>query len=230
MADRLSRRGILKLAAGSAAAALLAACGGGSSATNTPAGAKPGTTALAGGTGGQTPARGRRYGRSNARARRDECARRDHRSGQRSGSGNQARRFRSRAERGIVHDDCEHRGAPAAPARHAEPQREGERPATGRRRSTIPTLPSAKYHDQWLPSLKTTLPNVTVKEEQYAYNDMLDKLRVSSRAGQAPDTIVVPILWGAGIRAIRAPSPRSTSRTSATRRTSSGRARSSRSP
>ena len=36
MAQRLTRRGILKLAAGSAAAALLAACGGGGAATIAP--------------------------------------------------------------------------------------------------------------------------------------------------------------------------------------------------
>ncbi|MDQ6905241.1 MAG: extracellular solute-binding protein, partial [Chloroflexota bacterium] len=59
-----------------------------------------------------------------------------------------------------------------------------------------PNVPSAKYHDLWLESVKTTLPNVNLKEEQYSYNDMLDKLRVASRAGQAPDAIVVPILWG----------------------------------
>ena len=42
-----------------------------------------------------------------------------------------------------------------------------------------PTLPSAKFHAQWTESVKTTLPNVQLKEEQYAYNDMLDKLPAS---------------------------------------------------
>ena len=59
-----------------------------------------------------------------------------------------------------------------------------------------PTVPSRYYHDQWLDSLKTVLPNVKVTEEQYNYNDILDKLRIASRANQAPDTIVLPILQG----------------------------------
>ncbi len=42
--ENLTRRGILKLTAGSAAAALLAACGGGTAATNTPAAPKSGPT------------------------------------------------------------------------------------------------------------------------------------------------------------------------------------------
>ncbi len=58
-----------------------------------------------------------------------------------------------------------------------------------------PDLPSAQYHNQWVSSLKTTLPNVAYKEEQYAYGDMLDKLRVAVRANQAPDVAVLPILW-----------------------------------
>lgn len=58
-----------------------------------------------------------------------------------------------------------------------------------------PNLPSAKYHTEWIASLKTTLPNVSFTEEQFAYNDMLDKLRIAARAGQQPDTAVVAIQW-----------------------------------
>jgi len=59
-----------------------------------------------------------------------------------------------------------------------------------------PSVPSRFYHDQWMDSLKTTLPNVKVTEEQYQYNDLLDKLRIASRANQGPDTVVLPILQG----------------------------------
>ena len=51
------------------------------------------------------------------------------------------------------------------------------------------------YHDQWVQSLKTELPGVNYQEEQYAYGDMLDKLRVVSRAGQTPDAAVVTVIW-----------------------------------
>ena len=195
MADRLSRRGILKLAAGSAAAALLAACGSGSSATNTPAGAKPATTPITGGTGGQTPAPvGGTGGQTPAPAATSAPA-------------------ATTASSSAAAAATKPAGSAAAPSAASSTTTASTGgllplpPATPNPnvkgnvlywQTTFddPTLPSAKYHDQWLPSLKTTLPNVTVKEEQYAYNDMLDKLRVSSRAGQAPDTIVVPILWG----------------------------------
>jgi len=58
-----------------------------------------------------------------------------------------------------------------------------------------PNLPSARYHDAWIASLKTTLPNVSFTEEQFAYADMLDKLRIAVPAGQQPDTAVVAIQW-----------------------------------
>jgi len=58
-----------------------------------------------------------------------------------------------------------------------------------------PSLPSAKYHREWIASLKITLPNVSFIEEQMAYADMLDKLRIAARAGQQPDTAVVAIQW-----------------------------------
>ena len=194
MADRLTRRGILKLTAGSAAAAFLAACGGGSAATKRP-----------------DEARGYPAHRWHRRANSAPAATtfgRDRRPDARTGCDVRACR-----------DDSTGSAAAAATPAGSAPRR--ARPTTTASTGGLlplplatpnpnvkgnvsywqmvfddPNLPSAKYHDQWLASLKTTLPNVTVKEQQYSYNDMLDKLRVSSRAGQAPDTIVVPILWG----------------------------------
>ncbi len=200
MSDKqLTRRGILKLTAGSAAAALLAACGGGSTATNTPAGAKTGTTPIAGGTGGQTPVpsgtlTGGTGGQTPAPAATSAPA-------------------ATAASSSAVTGATKPAGSAAVPSTASSTTTAStggllplppSTPNPNAKGNVLywqttfddPNVPSAKYHDQWLASVKTTLPNVTLKEEQYSYNDMLDKLRVASRAGQAPDTIVVPILWG----------------------------------
>jgi len=165
MAEQLTRRTILKLAAGSAVTALLAACGP-APATTAPSGAGPtaaGTSpALAGGTGGQAvPSR------------------------QASTPGATAS---ARATAGV------------APIVTVTPNA-ANAAASGSVRywqTTYdnPELPSSQYHQQWIAQLKTTLPNVQLKEEQLAYNDMLDKLRVALRAGQGPDMAVLPLLWG----------------------------------
>ncbi len=49
---------------------------------------------------------------------------------------------------------------------------------------------------QWWANLKTTLPNVNLKVEQYDYNSLLDKLRITLRANQGPDIMWMQLLWG----------------------------------
>ncbi len=163
MAGSISRRDILKLAAGTAVTTLLAACGG-TPATSAPPAAQPtvGGTALAGGTGGQA--------------------------------------LPSRQAGTAVAAGGTRTAAAAVPIVTVTPNAPNTA-ATGNVRywqTTYdnPNLPSAQYHQQWAAQLKTALPNVQFKEEQLAYNDMLDKLRVALRANQGPDMAVLPILWG----------------------------------
>ena len=197
MAEQLTRRTILKIAAGSAVTALLAACGT-APATTAPSGAGPtaaGTSpALAGGIGGQAlPSRQAATPVATASAR---------------------------ATAGV------------APIVTVTPNAANAAVSGSVRywQTTYdnPELPSSQYHQQWVAQLKTVLPNVQFKEEQLAYNDMLDKLRVALRAGQGPDTAVLPLLWGRSSRRA-ARSRRSTSRSWATSPRTSGPARSSRS-
>jgi len=184
----LSRRGILKLAAGSAGAALLAACGG-STATNTPSTGGAKATTIQGGTGGQTPAPVAATTAPVATTASSSAAAAATRP---AGSAAAASPAAGAASSTTTASSG---GLLPLPPATPNPNVKGN-VLYWQTTFDDPTLPSAKYHDQWLPSLKTTLPNVTVKEEQFSYNDMLDKLRVASRAGQGPDTIVVPILWG----------------------------------
>ena len=164
MAGPISRRDILKAAAGTAVTTLLAACGG-TPATSAPPAARSAAagTALAGGTGGQAlPSR-------------------------QAGSAVAGASTRTAA-------------ASVAPIITVTPNAPNPG-ATGSVRywqTTYdnPNLPSAQYHQQWAAQLKTALPNVQFKEEQLAYNDMLDKLRVALRANQGPDMAVLPLLWG----------------------------------
>ncbi len=188
MEQRFGRRGVLKLAAGSAAAALLAACGGANAATNTPSGSgvKPSVpaTTLAGGTGGQTPIAATTVPAATTAASSAAANATRPAGSTVAGAGTPVVSSVSATAPSIVQVSL---NAPNPAAKGA-----------GRYWQTTydyPTLPSALYHQQWVDSLKTTLPNVAFKEEQQSYNDMLDKLRVVLRAGQAPDTAVIPILW-----------------------------------
>ncbi|MGI8688278.1 MAG: ABC transporter substrate-binding protein [Thermomicrobiales bacterium] len=175
---QLTRRGILRLTAGSAAAALLAACGGGSTATNTPSTGGAKATTIQGGTGGQTPAPVATSAPAATAASSSAAAA--------TAPAVSAASSATTASTG---------GLLPLPVLPPDPNVKGN-VLYWQTTFDDPNVPSAKYHDQWLAALKTVLPNVTLKEEQYSYNDMLDKLRVANRAGQAPDTIVVPILWG----------------------------------
>jgi multiple sugar transport system substrate-binding protein len=194
MEQRLGRRGILKLAAGSAAAALLAACGGGNAATNTPKPAAGQATSpapaatLAGGTGGQTPIAATAAPAATAAGSATTAAV--------SAAANGTRPAGSTAA-GATSPAA---GTPVTSAIVQVPLNPPNATVKGNVRGwqatyDNPDLPSAKYHDQWVASLKTTLPNVVFKEEQQSYNDMLDKLRIALKAGQAPDVAVLPILW-----------------------------------
>ncbi len=186
---QVTRRGILKLAAGSAAAALLAACGGGGSATNTPAVSK--ATALPGGTGGQTPVpSGTLAGGTGGQTPAPVAT-----------SAPAATTAASSAAAATKPAASAASGTTTAATGGSSPTNTPNTTAKGNVRywqTTYddPTILDAKYHDEWIASLKTTLPNVNFKEEQYAYGDMLDKLRVADKAGQAPETAVMPILWG----------------------------------
>jgi len=186
---QLTRRSILGLAAGSAAAALLAACGGGSSATNTPSTGGAKATTIQGGTGGQTPAPAAATSAPAATAASSSAAVAT------KPAGSVAVSTAPAASAASSTTTASTGGLLPLPPATPNPNVKGN-VLYWQTTFDDPNLPSAKYHDQWLPSLKTTLPNVTIKEEQFSYNDMLDKLRVASRAGQGPDTIVVPILWG----------------------------------
>ncbi|MDQ6601396.1 MAG: extracellular solute-binding protein [Chloroflexota bacterium] len=181
MERSLGRRDVLRLAAGSAGAALLAACGGGGGATNTPSSGatKPAQATLA---GGQTPAP----------------------SGTLSGgTGGQTPAPVSTS-------------APAATSATGSAAA-GTKPAASVASGTTPlstpnpaikgavkywqqtyddlNVPSAKFHDDFLASIKTTLPNVNVTEEQVAYADILGKLRTVIRANQAPDMAEIQLTW-----------------------------------
>ncbi len=195
MADHLSRRGILKLAAGSAVAAVLAACGGGSSATNTPASAtKAATTPLAGGTGGQTPLAGGTGGQTPIAAATSAPA-------ATTAAGSSAAAATKPAGSAAAPSGTTAAapiGTTAAGSFGVSPTNTPNPTPKGNASywqvtADDPNLPSEKYHDQWVPSLKTTLPNVNFKEERYNYNDLLDKLRVTQRAGQGPDSVVLPV-------------------------------------
>lgn len=183
MAEHVTRRGILKLTAGSAAAALLAACGGGSTATNTPSsgGAKPTTAPLAGGTGGQTPITSGTLatgtgGQTPAAAATTAPA---------------ATTASNSATAGTAPSGVTTAGF--SPTYTPNPTPKGN-VRYWQTSYDDPSIPDAKYHDQWVASLKNELPGVAFKEEQYNYNDMLDKLRVTMRAGQGPDTAVVTVI------------------------------------
>ena len=186
MARDLSRRNVLKLAAGSAVAAVLAACGGTETATNTASG--PRATAPVGGTGGQTPAPAATGAPASAATTASSAAVNATRPAGSAiaGAGTPAATIAATAV------------SPAAIAQvPLNPPNPNVKGSVRYWQTTYdqPTLPSALYHEQWVNSLKTTLPNVQFKEEQQGYNDMLDKLRVAVRAGQAPDAAVLPILW-----------------------------------
>ncbi len=187
MQRSLDRRTLLKLTAGSAAAALLAACGSGSNATNTPNSAssiKPAQTPLSGGTGGQTPAP----------------------SGTLSGgTGGQTPAPAVTSAPPVTAAGTQ--SAASAVAGSASPGASGTTPlstpnpavkgAVKYWQTTYDdvTVPSAKFHDDFLVSIKKTLPNVTVTEEQSAYADFLGKLRTAIRANQAPDMAEIQLTW-----------------------------------
>ncbi len=186
MAKHLGRRDVLKLAAGSAVAALLAACGSGSSATNTPSsgGTKSAQTTLPGGTGGQTPApsgtlSGGTGGQTPVPAATSVPAA--------TAAGTQS--------------------AASSVANAASPSASGSTPLSTPNPAIKGTVkywqqtyddlnvPSAKFHDDFLNAIKTTLPNVTLTEEQVAYADILGKLRTVIRANQTPDMAEIQLTW-----------------------------------
>ncbi len=180
MSDSLSRRHVIKFAAGSAAAALLAACGGGGSATNTPSSGGAKATTIPGGTGGQTPVvSGGTGGQTPAPA---------------ASSATGATTAAGSAPAGTP------AAAGALPFNGPSPT---ETPAVGVKGSvrywqttyTDPSIADAKFHDAWVNAIKTDLPGIQFTEEQYAYGDMLDKLRVAMKAGQTPDTARVTVVW-----------------------------------
>ncbi|MHB8646174.1 MAG: extracellular solute-binding protein [Thermomicrobiales bacterium] len=184
MAKYLGRRDVLKLAAGSAAAALLAACGGGSSATNTPNGAKPAQTALAGGTGGQTPApsgtlSGGTGGQTPAPAVTSAPA---------------VTAVGTKSAASSVAGATSSVTGGTTPLSTPNPAIKGTVKYWQTTYDDV-TVPSAKFHDEFLKDIKTTLPNVTVSEEQYAYGDFLGKLRTVIRANQAPDMAEIQLTW-----------------------------------
>jgi len=211
MHEVIGRRGILKLAAGAATAAVLAACGGATTATDTPAsagGTRTAAPALAGGTGGQSPVpsgtlAGGTGGQSPvpvtpAASNPTAAVTAAPTTGGTAATAAPATSGSAVAGTMPV--------AAASPTGSAAPLMKvplaAPNPAVkGNVRGWIttydpPDLPSAKYHDQWVTSLPTTLPGVAYKEEQYAYGDMLDKLRIAVRSNQQPDVAVLPILWG----------------------------------
>ena len=180
MAEQLSRRGILKLAAGSAVAALLAACSGGSSATNTPAGPK--ATALQGGTGGQTavPAGTVASAATSAPAATTAA------SGSAAAPGaTKAAAPNGTAVGGIINSSPTNVPNAAVKGNVRYWQTTYDPPG----------VLDQTFHDQWIMNLKNVLPGVNFNEEQYAYGDMLDKLRVVLKANQGPDAAVIVIQW-----------------------------------
>ncbi len=199
MHEVIGRRGILKLAAGAATAAVLAACGGTTTATDTPAsagGTRTAAPALAGGTGGQSPVPVTPAA-SNATAAVTAAPT----TGGTASTAAAAPTTSGSAVAGTMPvAAASPTGSAAAPLMKV-PLAAPNPAVKGNVRGWIttydpPDLPSAKYHDQWVTSLPTTLPGVAYKEEQYAYGDMLDKLRIAVRSNQQPDVAVLPILWG----------------------------------
>jgi len=213
MHEMVGRRSILKLAAGAAMAAVLAACGGKTVSTTTPAsggGTRTAAPALAGGTGGQSPVpsgtlAGGTGGQSpvpatpvasNATAAVTAAPMT---SGTAATVAPATPATGGSAVAGMTPVAASPTGNAAAPLMKV-PLAAPNPAAKGNVRGWIttydpPDLPSAKYHDQWTTSLTTTLPGVSYKEEQYAYGEMLDKLRVVVRANQQPDVAVLPLLW-----------------------------------
>lgn len=213
MGMQFNRRGVLQFATGAAAAAVLAACGGETPATGTTAAGVTatkagGSTPLAGGTGGQTPgalgtlASGT-GGQTPAPPANTAAATAASTTAATAAatSGTSATTAATPAAAGSAAAAVTTRpagmNAPLVPqpmiAVDATPKGNVKYWQTS---FDDPSVPSRFYHDQWLEQLKTVLPNVKVSEEQYQYNDLLDKLRISSRAGQGPDTVVLPILQG----------------------------------
>ncbi len=190
MSVRWTRRGVLSLAAGSAAT-VLAACGGETVATpTTVAAARPTSPPLAGGTGGQTPVPAVATTAPTAAM---------------AATGGQTPAAPAAASAPMATRAAG--SAVAAAATTAPIGMAGMTPlstpnagvrGTVRYWQVTPddvNLPSAKYHEQWIASLPTTLPNVMFKEELYSSNNLLDKLRVVLKAGQAPDMAALSVQW-----------------------------------
>lgn len=196
MEQRLGRRGILKLAAGSAVAAVLAACGGGAGggATSTVSGPKATLPAtFAGGTGGQTPIAATTAPAAATAAPAATAAGSAVANATRP-AGSSAAPAGTTAASPAATTAASTGTLVQVPLNPPNPNVKGTVKAWQQTYDT-PTLPSAGYHDQWVKSLKTTFPNINFTEEQVSYNDMLDKLRIAVRANQAPDVATIPILW-----------------------------------
>jgi multiple sugar transport system substrate-binding protein len=184
MKSSWSRRSVIKLAAGSAAAAGLAAGGGGCSATNTPSGPK--ATALPGGTGGQTP-----IAATSAPAATTAA-----------GSAASSTRPAGSAPSGTTAPAATTAsGTPSAGIiTNSSPTNVPNTTAKGSVRYWQTTYDppgtlDQVFHDQWIANLKNAVPGVQFTEEQYSYNDMLDKLRAALKANQGPDSAVIVIQW-----------------------------------
>ncbi len=210
-ASVLRRREALKLAVGVAGAAMLAACGGAETATNTPGAATSGavqaspTAVLAGGTGGQTPApagtlTGGAGGQATAAATAAPV-------GGSAATQMPAQTAMPAATPGTAMSTMPTMPmtpvtAPVAAAGTTTPNTAVK--GAVRYWQVVyddVTVPSAKFHDQWIASLKTGFPNVTFTEEQYALNDLLDKIRVAFPAGQAPDMAEIQLTWAPDLAA-----------------------------
>lgn len=178
---------------------MLAACGGAETATNTPGAAQTSpTTVLAGGTGGQTPApAGTLPGGTGGQTPAPATA-------VLSSGGAPVQTAMPIAIPGAV--------TPAMTP--MTPMTPMAAPGTTTPNTAVKgavrywqviyddvTVPSAKFHDQWIASLKTTFPNVAFAEEQYALNDLLDKIRVAFPAGQAPDMAEIQLTWAPDLAA-----------------------------
>ncbi len=194
MSRNLTRRGILGAATAAAAAAVLAACGDEAVATPTAA-ARPAGTPIPGGTGGQTPApagttiSGGTGGQTPAPVMATTAPA--------MATAAPAGAMTAPAGAATMAAPATMAAAGAMPVLRASPTDANARGSIRYWQTTFDdmTVPSYKYHQQWLANLKTTLPNVTFRDEYYSYNDMLDKLRVALRANQGPDTMVLTILW-----------------------------------
>jgi multiple sugar transport system substrate-binding protein len=51
-------------------------------------------------------------------------------------------------------------------------------------------------YQEFLDTFALVYPNITLDNQNIAYNDLLDKIRTAAAGGAAPDVAKMPILWG----------------------------------